>query len=301
MINKKNNLFNLFNLFSAFRLENSLKNILIFLPLIFSQRNLNSDQLTPLLMGFFFLIFMTSICYVTNDFSDRHIDKNNKLKIKKINISKKNVILLNVFLFSVILILFFKTILINQFIFFYLILFFSYNFFFKHIRFLDILFLVSFYLIRLLYGAELVDIDLSKMFLIFFTSTFLILAIFKRMMQISNNNLIGKNDIIQYSYSNFPFFKNIIVLSTFINLSVLIIFLIEMIYPNTFINLSAEETNYDYNIYALTLGLLIYFFWLIRIIYMVFNKKIKKDFYSFVIKDKISYVVISAILLALLV
>ena len=210
---------------------------------------------------------------MTNDFSDRHIEKLNKLKKRKSEINKETVILSNIFLFSVILILFFKSFLINQFIFFYLILFFSYNFFFKYIRFLDILFLASFYVIRLLYGAELIDIESSKIFLIFFTSIFLILALFKRMIQISNNNLTTKNKIIKYSYSNFPFIKKTIVVVTFVNLIVLIIFLIEINYPNTFTNISAQETNYDYNVYALILGLIIYLFWLLRIINMVFNEK----------------------------
>ena len=75
---------------SIFRLENSLKNVLIFFPLLFSQKIITDGEIENLFFGFLFFIFMTSICYVTNDYSDRHIDKINKLKqIKKNKITKK--------------------------------------------------------------------------------------------------------------------------------------------------------------------------------------------------------------------
>ena len=127
---------NIFKVISIFRLENSLKNILIFFPLLFSKKIITDSGIENLFFGFLFFIFMTSICYVTNDYSDRFIDKINKLKKNKnYKITKKIVILLNLILGLTILILALKTNIINYYIPVYLSLFFSYNFFFKRIKF----------------------------------------------------------------------------------------------------------------------------------------------------------------------
>ena len=101
---------NMFKVISIFRLENSLKNILIFFPLLFSKKIITDSGIENLFFGFLFFIFMTSVCYVTNDYSDRFIDKINKLKKNKnYKITKKIVILLNLILGLTILILALKT------------------------------------------------------------------------------------------------------------------------------------------------------------------------------------------------
>tara|TARA_B100000795_G_C22780986_1_gene432286 strand:- start:686 stop:1570 length:885 start_codon:yes stop_codon:yes gene_type:complete len=286
---------------SIFRLENSLKNILIFFPLLFSKKIIIDNGIENLFFGFLFFIFMTSICYVTNDYSDRFVDKINKLKKNKnTKITKKIVIILNIILFVSILILTIKTNIINYYIPLYLLLFFSYNFFFKRIKFLDILFLIAFYVVRLFYGAEIADIDISYWFIIFFISIFLILALFKRMLQIFNNQLKKKNEIIQYSYENIPFLKRAIIGASVINFLTLITFIAELSVPDTFNYFSSDVTKYNYNIYFLCIIVLLYIFWLSRTINMVFKKIIKQDFYSFIIRDKITYIIMLSTIFVIL-
>ena len=291
----------MFKLISIFRLENSLKNVLIFFPLFFSKKIIIDNEIENLFFGFLFFIFMTSICYVTNDFSDRFIDKKNKLKKNKNNkITKKIVITLNIFLGLTILILTLKTNLINFYIPIYLLIFFSYNFFFKHIKFFDILFLVSFYVVRLFYGAEISNINISYWFIIFFISIFLILAMFKRLLQIFNNQLKNKNKIIQYSYGDIPFFKKTIISVVVINFLTLLTFITELSFPNTLNFLSSAETRYGYNIYFFCINLLLYIYWLLRAVNLVFKNIIKQDFYSFIIRDKLTYIIMLSTIFVIL-
>ncbi len=278
------------HLISIFRFENSLKNILIFFPLILSNKELLSNDILKLTFGFLIFVIMTSICYATNDYTDRFKDKINKLKSLKKVLNKKSVIFLNFFLLFFIICLYKFSDLFNFYLILYLLFFYLYNFFFKKIFLLDILFLISFYIIRIFYGAEMLQIEISYWFLIFFVTIFIILSVFKRMIQISANNLIKeKNNIINYSYKNYSLFKKIIIISSIINFLTFAFYLYEVISPNTFYILNSPETFYEQNIFVLVLTFLFYLFWLIRLIKLTFSEKLDEDIYIFILKDKISY------------
>ena len=191
---KNNLIYSAVSKLSIFRLENSLKNILIFFPLLFSGRGFVLDEIIQLFFGFLIFTFITSICYVTNDYTDRKIDKKNKLKLKNIAVKKETVVLLNIILFIFILTLSQVTNFVNIYLLLYLLLFFLYNYFLKFVFLLDIICLVSFYIVRIFYGSLLVDMFLSYWFLMFFISIFIILAIFKRMIQITTNKLNKTNE-----------------------------------------------------------------------------------------------------------
>ena len=95
------------NFISIFRLENIFKNFLIFIPLIISNQSFTQNGLLNLSIVFFIFSFLTSICYITNDFTDRKRDKINKLKKNVKLFSKKQVILLNILLYVFLVFLFF--------------------------------------------------------------------------------------------------------------------------------------------------------------------------------------------------
>ena len=84
---------------STFRMVNIFKNLLIFLPLIFSNREILFSDLSKLVFSFIIFTIITSICYATNDYTDRFRDRINKLKSSKKILKKKSVIFLNIFLF----------------------------------------------------------------------------------------------------------------------------------------------------------------------------------------------------------
>ncbi len=285
MINKTST----FSFRKIFRIENTFKNILIFFPLLLSDRSVNTSDIITLVIGFLVFTFMTSICYATNDFTDYKKDLLNKLKTKKSILKINTIITLNFFLFLFLIFLFYSTNLINIYLILYLLFFYLYNFFIKSFFLVDIACLTSFYILRLFYGSELVGINISYWFLFFFITFFLIFSTFKRIIQISVNNLVSKNKIITYSLNDYPILKKIVICSTVVNLFIFLLYLYEVAFPNTFASFSAPETRYKQSIYLLSTIFAIYSFGLIRVVRLVFNKKIKQDIYLFVLKDKMNY------------
>ncbi len=279
-----------FSLFKIFRIENIFKNTLIFFPLLLSDRSANTSDVIALIGGFLVFTSMTMVCYATNDFTDYKKDLLNKLKAKKKILEKNAITTLNFFLILFLLLCFYYTNLINIYLIFYLIFFYLYNFLTKNFFLIDIVFLTSFYILRLYYGSELIGINISYWFLFFFTTFFLIFSTFKRIIQISMNNLVSKNKIIAYSQNHYSLLKKIVIISTIVNLFIFILYLYELTYPDTFASFSAPETRYEQNILTLYTIFFLYSFGLIRIIRLVFNKKIKQDIYLFALKDKLNYV-----------
>ncbi len=277
---------------SIFRLENSLKNLLIFFPLFFSRREILISDVITLVIGFIIFTIMVSVCYVTNDYTDRKKDKKNKLKLKNFILKKETIITLNLLLLFLLLLISQLTKFGNFYLFAYLISFYLYNFFFKNIFLVDVILLVSFYILRLFYGAELLDITISYWFLIFFSTLFLNLALFKRIIQIFVNNIKKtKNSIIKYSLNNIPLIKKIILFSIFINFVTVLLYFFELFNPVTFNFLSNEETRYNYNLLSLVCVLLGYIFWTQRVTKLVFDGKIKCDIYAYILKDKVTYLI----------
>lgn len=286
-----------FSFSKAFRIENTFKNSLIFFPLLLSERSANISDIITLINGFFIFTLITSICYATNDFTDFKKDLINKLKTKKSILEKNTIIKLNIFLFLFLLFLFYFTDFYNVYLILYLLSFYIYNFFIKNFFLIDLVFLTSFYILRLFYGSELIGLNMSYWFLLFFMSFFLIFSTFKRMIQISVNNLYSKNNIINYSFDNYPLLKKIIIVSTTINLFIFLLYLYEVAFPNTFVSLSTQDTRYQQSILALCVIFIGYSIGLVRIIRLVFTEKIKKDIYLFALKDKVNYIFLIGYLL----
>ena len=61
------------------RIQDKLKNVLIFTP-IFFVNSFTFSQFIELCFGFVIFFFITNVIYVINDFSDIKVDKLNKLK-----------------------------------------------------------------------------------------------------------------------------------------------------------------------------------------------------------------------------
>ena len=285
MINK----ISAFSFSKIFRIENAFKNILIFFHLLLSDRSFNTSDIITLVSGFLVFTFIASICYATNDFTDYKKDLLNKLKAKKSILKINSIITLYFILFLFLIFLFYSTNLVNFYLILYLIFFYVYNFFIKSFFLIDIAFLTSFYILRLFYGSELISINISYWFLFFFITFFLIFSTFKRIIQISVNNLVSKNNIINYSLNDYPLLKKIVISSTILNLFIFLLYLYEVAFPNTFALFSAPETRYQQSILLLSIIFAVYSFGLIRIIRLVFNKRIKEDIYLFALKDKLNY------------
>ncbi len=151
------------------RIKHYLKNGLIFLPLIF---NSQLFEIKPLLMtfyGFISFCLISSAVYVINDIKDVEKDRMHKIKknrpIASGAISIKEAILLFIVLtisslcINIFIIKEFSSILLIS---LYLILNIMYSLGLKNIPIIDVVILVSGFVIRVIYGASISSIEISK-------------------------------------------------------------------------------------------------------------------------------------------
>lgn len=153
------------------RVHHYLKNVLIFLPLFFSKNLFELDLLGKAIMGFLSFSILSSIVYIINDIQDVEKDRKHPTKCKRPiasgEISIKQAYTLAGGIAVVGIILNFFAIGINNIsgwilIFMYLGLNFAYSMGLKNIPIVDITILVSGFLIRVLYGSDVIDIEVSR-------------------------------------------------------------------------------------------------------------------------------------------
>lgn len=287
------------NFFSYTNLSKSLKNLLIFVPIFLSNKSLELYDVHKLLVGFFLFSIITNIIYLINDFKDKDIDKKNILK-KNINfsdnISKNKYIFINIFLFIFVYVIFLIGYL-NKFIIFYLVNFYVYTFLIKQVKYLDIVSLQFFYIARFGYGAQLVNIELSFWFILFFASLFIVLASSKRLIQIEQNNLIKKNDIIPYDFSDRLFLKIIIYLFSLINFIIILLFFFNdnLFFFDLF---SSPQTKFNYSLYQIISVLFFYFLNGFKILYDLQKSKIRIDIFQYVARDRL--IIVSSIIILII-
>ena len=152
------------------RPKHYIKNILLFLPIIFGGSLLQKDRLLHVIGGFVVFSFVSSVVYIINDICDAEKDRHHPTKctrpIASGKIQKKSAAVLACFLLV-------ASVAINRFvceknlygwllIALYLVLNLGYSFGLKNVVLLDILILVSGYLIRILYGSVITEIPVSS-------------------------------------------------------------------------------------------------------------------------------------------
>lgn len=176
------------------RISQWYKNILIFIPLIFSLNFFNSQLLFITFLGFLALCLISSSYYIINDLKDIekdkfHPEKNNR-PLPSGKISKKSAVLICISLFISSLIL--SYFLSKAFFISVIILFLSsqlYTFWLRNIAFFDIMVISFNFIIRTVSGVFLLDIPISHWLILsaFFLSIFLVSG--KRISEINLENL----------------------------------------------------------------------------------------------------------------
>ncbi len=159
------------------RVKHYFKNILIFLPLIFSGNIFNLEKLTDCIIGFLSFGFVASFVYIINDLKDIENDRKHPVKrnrpLASGAVSKKEAIILATILIVIAALLntiIFTTgsitvqnlakaaVLLSS----YVLLNIAYSFGLKNKPIIDIVILVSGFLIRVLYGSTITDIEVSN-------------------------------------------------------------------------------------------------------------------------------------------
>lgn len=160
------------NYLKLIRVKHWLKNALVFLPVFFSINILNTSYLATCLLAFIIFSFSSSIIYVINDMNDIEKDKlhpvkkNRPLASGAVSIKQAKVVIALLLIISIALmsLIYTKTNNIGTIIIpiVYVILNIMYTIKLKHIPIIDVVILVSGFVLRVMYGGVVVNVDVSK-------------------------------------------------------------------------------------------------------------------------------------------
>lgn len=191
------------------RVHHYIKNILIFFPLIFSGQLFNGSLLIKTLLGFLAFSMASSSIYIFNDINDAENDKNHPTKCKR-PIASGEVSLKNAWIF--VAILFISALIINYFSFglnisawimilTYIFLNLGYSLGLKNVPIIDIAILVSGFLLRVIYGSVITDIEISKWLYLTVISMSFYLGLGKRRNEILKQDNETRKVLKYYNYN----------------------------------------------------------------------------------------------------
>ena len=173
------------NYLKLIRIPQWIKNFFVFVPLLFSQHLFDSDYFLTVSTGFLAFCFTTSAVYIFNDIVDVDADRAHPVKklrpIASGKISKLSAIIFAIILLIIVLVLttFFNlSFTISLAIYFILNVFYSTTL--KHIVLLDIFSIAAGFLIRVIAGALIINVEISSWLLLTTMFISLFLAVMKR-------------------------------------------------------------------------------------------------------------------------
>ena len=178
------------------RVHHCIKNILIFLPLVFSGQLTNTALLVKTIFGFLAFSLISSTVYIINDIHDVENDRLHSTKYKRPlasrTISIKSAWILACVLFIMAAILNYLScgmnILVWTFIITYFVLNLGYSMGLKNYAIVDIAILVSGFFIRVLYGSAITGIEISKWLYLTVISMSFYLGLGKRRNELSKQS-----------------------------------------------------------------------------------------------------------------
>lgn len=153
------------------RLKHYIKNLIIFLPLVFSKQLFDISLLTDVILAFFSFSFLSSSIYIMNDIKDIEKDKLHQTKrfrpiaAGKVTVKSAVVTAIIVLLLSICLnFLIYKSIFSWIILFSYLVINIAYSLKLKNIPIVDVTILAIGFLLRATYGSSITGIELSSWF-----------------------------------------------------------------------------------------------------------------------------------------
>lgn len=172
-------------LFKLFRIHQYIKNLFVFMPLLFSFSFSDTQDNINTFLAFLLFSILTSSVYIFNDLLDVNEDRAHPTKknrpLAKGSVSKKSAVLLILLLSSSSL---FLSFILNNNLFFVLLTYFILNIFYsiklKHIAVLDIFIIAIGFVLRLFAGWAVTDIELSMWIILMTFLLALFLALAKR-------------------------------------------------------------------------------------------------------------------------
>lgn len=223
------------------RVKHYLKNILVFLPLFFSNNLFNLKKMFLTIVGVIAFCLISSAVYIINDIMD--IDKDRKHPIKKnrpiasgqVSIKKAVIlasflVVLSLLIVSVVCIYFMVTIIMPIiYILLYILLNILYSIGLKNKPILDVVILVSGFLIRVLFGGVIINVKISEWLYLTIIAISFYLGLGKRRNEFVKHNKDDTRKVLNY------YTKEFLNKNMYVCMSLAIIFysLWSMNYPNT--------------------------------------------------------------------
>ena len=194
------------------RVKHYIKNLLIFLPLIFSLNFNNIQMNIKVLLGFIVFSLTCSIVYIINDIQDVEKDRKHPEKCKrpiasgKVSVKEAWILALVLFIIVAILCVWseidYKSILI---LLTYLAINILYSKVLKNIPLLDVIVLVACYVLRVLFGATLIGVFVSHWLYLTIISFAFYLALGKRRNEMTKSleNGTETRNVLKYYTKDF--------------------------------------------------------------------------------------------------
>ena len=238
------------NYLKLIRVKHWIKNLLIFLPLLFS-REINSVNILLTILGFFSFSFASSVVYIINDIKDVEKDKIHPVKknrpIASGVISINNALLILLILLIVSFVILFYFLLYNYFISIYIIIYIVLNILYsiklKNFPLLDVTILALGFLIRVLYGGVLINVEISSWLFLTVLSISFYLGLGKRRNELMVQEKVGNTRKVLKYYNKEFLDKNM-----YMCLSMAIVFY----------SLWCKDLNYEYIMWTVPFVILIF-------------------------------------------
>lgn len=197
------------NYLKLIRVKHWLKNGLVFLPIFFSLNILNKEMLLTSVLAFFIFSFTSSIVYVTNDIADidkdklHPIKKNRPLASGKVSIKEAKVlrgillivlgILLGIISKSI------ESIWVLLIPVIYLVMNIAYSKKLKDIPIIDVVVIVTGFILRVIYGGLVINVEVSKYLYLMIIFGSFYLAFGKRRNEIMKNGDKSRTSLSLYN------------------------------------------------------------------------------------------------------
>lgn len=191
------------------RPKHYIKNVLIFVSLVFTQNLFNLPLLFKTISGFVAFSLLTSVVYIVNDINDvdadrqHEIKKNRPIASGRISIPQACILAIVLFILSFgINVLFDEPLTSIAVLVGYFVVNLCYSLGCKHIPFLDIVLLVSGFLLRVIYGATLIGSGISSWVYLAIISLSFYMALGKRRNEIKKLGTKGttRKVLTYYTY-----------------------------------------------------------------------------------------------------
>jgi len=272
----------------AMRPHQWVKNILIFAPLILSFQFLNLNSIFNDILAFLAFSLTASGLYIVNDLLDIEADRAHPIKrnrpfasgrlSKSWGVSQSIIVLVAAFVIAGYLNVQFLVALLI-----YAILSASYSFKLKQIVLLDVSLLAVLYTLRIIAGTFAVSLELSYWLIVFSIFIFTSLAMVKRVSELYNLKLQGKEEVggRGYTVQDHEIMSALGAASGFVSVLVLALYIHDP--------LTVERYNHPEWLWMIVPSIL---YWIGRVWIIAHRGQMNEDPVVFAVSDKVSYLIL---------